>query len=78
MLLRTRRARLLSGLSLFAAFAAGGDAHAGGALFAEQAAALNVQACNGTGCWTNHMLLADLDADGDLDIFFSNDDPYIN
>lgn len=72
MMFRTHRVRLLSGLSLFAAFAAGGDAHAGGALFNESAVALDVQACEGSGCWTNHMLLADLDGDGDLDIIFTN------
>ena len=30
------------------------------------------QACNGNGCWTNYMQLADVDNDGDLDVLFAN------
>lgn len=36
------------------------------------AGALNPQACGGSGCWTNHLRVTDLDADGDLDIVLVN------
>jgi MYXO-CTERM domain-containing protein len=53
------------------------------ALFASQAQALPfftqasnrlgaTQPCNGTGCYSNYLVLADLDGDSDLDIVFSN------
>lgn len=72
MMFRTHRVRLLSGLSLFAAFAAGGDAHAGASLFDEQAASFSPACGAGDGCWTNHLRVADLDGDGDLDVVFVN------
>jgi hypothetical protein len=34
--------------------------------------ALGVQPCAGSGCWSNHLRLVDLDGDGDLDIVFAN------
>ncbi|KIG17380.1 hypothetical protein DB30_03299 [Enhygromyxa salina] len=34
--------------------------------------ALAPQACNGQGCWTNHLRVTDLDGDGDLDILLAN------
>lgn len=34
--------------------------------------ALDPQACNGQGCWTNHLRVTDLDGDGDLDILLAN------
>jgi MYXO-CTERM domain-containing protein len=34
--------------------------------------ALDPQACNGSGCWTNHIRVTDLDGDGDLDILLVN------
>jgi hypothetical protein len=34
--------------------------------------ALDPQACNGSGCWTNHLRVTDLDGDGDLDILLVN------
>ncbi|MFO0555982.1 MAG: VCBS repeat-containing protein [Polyangiaceae bacterium] len=34
--------------------------------------ALDPQACSGQGCWTNHMRLADMDSDGDLDLLLVN------
>ncbi len=71
-MLRTRPARWFSGLFILTALTASGDAEAGGSLFDEQSGALDVQACEGSGCWTNHMLLADLDGDADLDIVFTN------
>ncbi|MFV8752839.1 FG-GAP repeat domain-containing protein [Nannocystaceae bacterium ST9] len=40
--------------------------------FGLDANALDPQACNGQGCWTNHMRLTDIDGDGDLDIVLAN------
>ncbi|MDC0667874.1 FG-GAP-like repeat-containing protein [Nannocystis radixulma] len=34
--------------------------------------ALEPQACQGQGCWTNHLRVTDLDGDGDLDILLAN------
>jgi MYXO-CTERM domain-containing protein len=34
--------------------------------------ALDPQACNDQGCWTNHLRVTDLDNDGDLDILLAN------
>ncbi|MCY1065076.1 FG-GAP-like repeat-containing protein [Nannocystis sp. RBIL2] len=34
--------------------------------------ALDPQACQGQGCWTNHLRVTDLDGDGDLDILLAN------
>ncbi|MCA8967783.1 MAG: VCBS repeat-containing protein, partial [Planctomycetes bacterium] len=34
--------------------------------------ALDPQACNGQGCWTNHLRVTDIDGDGDLDILLAN------
>jgi MYXO-CTERM domain-containing protein len=34
--------------------------------------ALEPQACNGSGCWTNHLRVTDLDGDGDLDVVLVN------
>jgi hypothetical protein len=34
--------------------------------------ALDPQACSGSGCWTNHLRVTDLDGDGDLDILLVN------
>lgn len=34
--------------------------------------ALDPQACNGQGCWTNHMRMTDIDGDGDLDLVLAN------
>ena len=34
--------------------------------------ALSPQACGGSGCWTNHLRVTDLDGDGDLDILLAN------
>jgi hypothetical protein len=34
--------------------------------------ALDPQACGGSGCWTNHLRVTDLDGDGDLDILLVN------
>ncbi len=34
--------------------------------------ALDPQACNGQGCWTNHMRVTDIDGDGSLDIVLAN------
>ncbi|MBK8251370.1 MAG: VCBS repeat-containing protein [Polyangiaceae bacterium] len=34
--------------------------------------AISPQGCNGNGCWTNYMQLADFDNDGDLDAIFPN------
>ncbi|MDA8019189.1 MAG: VCBS repeat-containing protein [Thermoanaerobaculia bacterium] len=34
--------------------------------------ALDPQACNGSGCWTNHLRVTDLDLDGDLDLVLAN------
>lgn len=43
-------------------------------LFKEQPGAFGQQPCgpNDPGCWTNYMLLADTDNDGDLDVLFPN------
>ena len=45
-------------------------------LFKEQPNAFGAQPCgpnaNDVGCWTNYMLLADMDGDGDLDVLFPN------
>jgi MYXO-CTERM domain-containing protein len=47
-------------------------AHAGGALFAEDPAALE-NACGGAdGCWTNYLRVTDLDGDDDLDVVTVN------
>lgn len=34
--------------------------------------ALDPQACGGSGCWTNHLRVTDLDGDGDLDVVLVN------
>lgn len=34
--------------------------------------ALDPQACNGQGCWTNHMRMTDIDGDDDLDLVLVN------
>lgn len=47
-------------------------ASAGGNAFDVVTDALDPQACDGQGCWTNHMRLADTDGDGDLDIILAN------
>lgn len=51
---------------------AGAARAGGGPLYDLQANALDPQACNGQGCWTNHLRVTDLDGDGDLDILLAN------
>lgn len=41
-------------------------------LFVEQVGALAPEACDGTGCWTNYLRVADLDGDDALDIVLVN------
>jgi len=41
-------------------------------MFDLQADALDPQACGGSGCWTNHLRVTDIDGDGDLDILLAN------
>lgn len=40
--------------------------------------ALDPQACNGSGCWTNHLRVTDLDGDGDLDLLLVNYPDFFN
>ncbi|PRQ05454.1 FG-GAP repeat protein [Enhygromyxa salina] len=40
--------------------------------------ALDPQACDGQGCWTNHLRVTDLDGDGDLDILLANYADFFN
>lgn len=40
--------------------------------------ALNPQACGGSGCWTNHLRVTDLDGDDDLDIILANYPDFFN
>ncbi len=40
--------------------------------------ALNPQACGGSGCWTNHMRLTDIDGDDDLDLLLANYNDFFN
>ncbi|MEM6296432.1 MAG: FG-GAP-like repeat-containing protein [Myxococcota bacterium] len=75
---KPRITRLLTGLALLGAGSLTTPAHAGGALFEESAVALDQQACNGSGCWTNHLLVVDLDGDDDLDIIFTNYDGFFD
>jgi MYXO-CTERM domain-containing protein len=48
------------------------SAHAGTPLVDLDIDALDPQACEGGGCWTNHLRVTDLDGDGDLDILLAN------
>ena len=63
-----RRTILVLAMSLFAAR----EARGGGPSFDRQAKVLAPQACGGSGCWTNHLRVTDLDRDGDLDIVLAN------
>ena len=47
-------------------------AHAGGALFAEDAMAFENACGAGDGCWTNYLRMTDLDGDDDLDVVAVN------
>ncbi len=40
--------------------------------------ALSPQACGGSGCWTNHLRVTDLDTDGDLDVILVNYPDYFS
>lgn len=53
-------------------------AWAGNPLFDLVPGALNPQACGGSGCWTNHMRLTDIDQDGDLDLLLANYNDFFN
>jgi MYXO-CTERM domain-containing protein len=53
-------------------------AAAGGPLYDLVPNALAPQACGGTGCWTNHMRLTDIDGDGDLDLLLANYPDFFN
>jgi hypothetical protein len=68
--LRLRRFIVTGGLSIFSA-AIPLSAHAGGALFAEDAGAF-ANACGANGCWTNYLRMTDLDGDDDLDVVAVN------
>jgi MYXO-CTERM domain-containing protein len=61
----------LSLLTTLAGLTLAGPAHAV-PLVDVVANALDPQACNGQGCWTNHLRVTDLDGDGDLDILLAN------
>ena len=67
-ILRRSTASLLTTLALVSLAGSAGAQE----LFKEQPAAFGTQPCNGGGCWTNYMLLADIDNDGDLDVLFPN------
>ncbi|MBL4688960.1 MAG: VCBS repeat-containing protein [Nannocystaceae bacterium] len=58
--------------SVFAALVVPSVASAGGSMFEVVPGALNPQLCGGTGCWTNHLRVTDIDGDGDLDAIFVN------
>lgn len=70
--------KVLAIASLFAALAIPATASAGGSLLSEVAGALNPQLCGGSGCWTNHMRLTDIDGDDDLDAIFVNYADFFN
>ncbi|MCA9707616.1 MAG: VCBS repeat-containing protein [Myxococcales bacterium] len=53
-------------------------ASAGGALYDLIPGALNPQACGGSGCWTNHLRVTDIDGDGDLDVLLANYPDFFN
>ncbi len=67
------RRLILAGTGFAVAICGSSTALAGGALFVEDAGALDPQPCGGGGCYTRYLRVADLDGDGDLDILFPND-----
>jgi len=68
---------LLAALSGLAFVAPPSQARAASPLFVEATAKLGTpQPCGGKGCYSNYVLIADLDADGHLDLAFANGGGY--
>ncbi len=65
----------LSAIAALTGLLATTPAQAGGALFDQIPNALP-PACNGGGCWTNHLRMTDIDGDDDLDVIAVNYDDF--